>query len=176
MLNSRLYRVLYPCSLPYSTIYKFCKFKHFTKFQLAIVIFDKITYLRVVQLARHSKTVYLIVDLDAADLIAGMGGQDILRRYLTFFFWVQTWQFGFYRKKRQSERPLVMTIRSSASTYRRGDVLHIILTWTSCLAYLCRRQPRPVPGVSKSMTPTSFFCARSGRVVAGQKHKTTWKL
>lgn len=32
------------------------------------------------------KTVYLIVDLDAADLIAGMGGQDILRRYLTFFF------------------------------------------------------------------------------------------
>lgn len=76
---------------------------------------------------------------------------------MTFFFWVQTWQFGFYRKKRQRERPLVMTIRSSASSYRRGDVLHIILTWASCLAYLCRRQPRPVPRVSKSMTPTSFF-------------------
>ena len=102
------------------------------------------------------KTVYLIVDLDAADLIAGMGGQDILRRYLTFFFWVQTWQFGFYRKKRQRERPLVMTIRSSTSSHRRGVVLHIILTWASCLAYLCRRQPRPVPRVSKSMTPTSF--------------------
>lgn len=51
----------------------------------------------------------------------------------------------------------MMTIRSSASSYRRGDVLHIILTWASCLAYLCRRQPRPVPRVSKSMTPTSFF-------------------
>lgn len=86
-----------------------------------------------------------------------MGGQDILRRYLTFFFWVQTWQFGFYRKKRQRERPPVMTIRSSASSYRRGDVLHIILTWASCLAYLCRRQPRPVPRVSKSMTPTLFL-------------------
>lgn len=93
-----------------------------------------------------------------------MGGQDILRRYLTFFFWVQTWQFGFYRKKRQRERPPVMTIRSSASSYRRGDVLHIILTWASCLAYLCRRQPRPVPRVSKSMTPTSFFVpVRVGR-------------
>lgn len=98
-----------------------------------------------------------------------MGGQDILRRFLTFFFWVQTWQFGFYRKKRQRERPPVMTIRSSASSYRRGDVLHIILTWASCLAYLCRRQPRPVPRVSKSMTPTSFFCTRSGRAVTGQK-------
>lgn len=51
----------------------------------------------------------------------------------------------------------MMTIRSSASSYRRGDVPHIILTWASCLAYLCRRQPRPVPRVSKSMTPTSFF-------------------
>lgn len=34
-----LYRVLYPCSLPYSTIYKFRKFKHFTKFQLAMFSF-----------------------------------------------------------------------------------------------------------------------------------------
>lgn len=117
-----------------------------------------------------SKTEHLIIALDAADLIAGMGGQDILRRYLTFFFWVQTWQFGFYRKKRQRGRPLMMTFRSSTSSYRRGIVLHIILTWASCLAYLCRRQPRPVPGVSKSMTPTSFFCTRSGRAFTGQKN------
>ena len=60
----------------------------------------------------------------------------------------------------------MMTFRSSTSSYRRGIVLHIILTWASCLAYLCRRQPRPVPGVSKSMTPTSFFVSQLNRVLS----------
>ena len=32
------------------------------------------------------------------------------------------------------------------------------LTWASCLAYLLSRQRRPDDGVSKSTTPTSFFC------------------
>ena len=36
-------------------------------------------------------------------------------------------------------------------------------TWASCLAYLCRRQPRPEIGVSKSSTPTSFLVLNIGR-------------
>ena len=94
--------------------------------------------------------------------------KDIRRRYLTFIFCHQTWQFEFYRKKRQWERPQVVTIRSSAPERWRGVNCISSLTWASCLAYLCRRQPRLDDRVSKSCTPTSFFCTRSGRGVPDQ--------
>ena len=86
----------------------------------------------------------------------GLGGQTYLRRYLTFFFYHQTWQFDLIvRKKRQRERPLVMTCESP----RLGawSIFISSLTWTSCVAYPLRWQPRPDDGVSKSMTPTSFL-------------------
>ena len=52
----------------------------------------------------------------------------------------------------------MVTIRSSAPERWRGVNCISSLTWASCLAYLCRRQPRPDDRVSKSCTPTSFFC------------------
>ena len=51
----------------------------------------------------------------------------------------------------------MVTIRSSAPERWRGVNCISSLTWASCLAYLCRRQPRPDDRVSKSCTPTSFF-------------------
>ena len=46
------------------------------------------------------------------------------------------------------------------------------LTWASCLAYLLSRQRRPDDGVSKSTTPTSFFCINKYGFgdVAGHNH------
>ena len=90
-------------------------------------------------------------------MVAGRVGKRHTKTLLDVFFWVQTWQFEFCRKKRQWERPLAMTIRSSASVLWRGVNCYIIPTWASCLAYLCRWQPRPVPGVSKKSTTPTFF-------------------
>ena len=114
-------------------------------------------FLLLAQLARHPFFGISLIGLALGDGCRVGWAKDIQRRYLTFFFCHQTWQFEFYRKKRQWERPLVMTIRSYASLYRRGVNCISSLTWASCLAYLCRRQPRPDDRVSKSCTPTAFF-------------------
>ena len=67
------------------------------------------------------------------------------------------------KKKRQPGRSLVMTIQSSAPIFGRGGYCISSLTWASCVAYPSGRQRRPDDGVSKSKTPTSFFCIRSER-------------
>lgn len=52
------------------------------------------------------------------------------------------------------------------------------LTWASCLAYLLSRQRRPDDGVSKSTTPTSFFCINKYGFgdVAGHKNTIIMEL
>ena len=61
----------------------------------------------------------------------------------------------------------MVTIRSSTPERWRGVNCMSSLTWASCLAYLCRRQPRPDDRVSKSCTPTSFFCTCPEGVKSG---------
>ena len=107
------------------------------------------------------------------ELVAGLGGQTYWRRYLTFIFYFQTWQFDLIEKKiAQRGRPLVMTIRSSAPFFRRGDYCISSLTWAGYVAYPFRWQPRPESGMSKSKTPTSFFVSFRIWAVAGQLMQT----
>ena len=83
-------------------------------------------------------------------------GDYIFKTLLDVFFCHQTWQFGFHWKKRQRVRPLVMRGFFTSPFGVEFKPYHP-LTWASCVAYLSERQPRPDDGVSKGMTPTSFF-------------------
>ena len=86
----------------------------------------------------------------------GLGGHTYERRYLTFIFRIKLRNFDLIvRKKRQRERPLVMTFESPRLGAR--SIFISSLTWASCVAYPLRWQPRPDDGVSKSLTPTSFL-------------------
>ena len=114
------------------------------------------------------KTVYLIVVLDAAGLIAGMGGQDILRRYLTFFFWTQNLAI-LYREEETATR-MSRHDDDSVTAHSVWELLHIIpdVGWLRCLFWLIG-SPRPEFGISIGGTPTSFlypFC----KGVAGHRH------
>ena len=102
-----------------------------------------------------------------------VGWADILKTLLDVYllssnFAILTNQ----KKKRQPGRPLVMTIRSSAPLFGRGDYCISSLTWASCVAYPSGRQRRPDDGVSKSKTPTSFFVSVRIWAVAGQLIQT----
>ncbi len=98
-------------------------------------------------------------------MVAGLGGQTY-KTLLDVHLLNSNFANLINRKrKRQRERPLVMTIASLRR--RRGDYSISSLTWASYVAYLSGRQRRPEFGISKSKTPTSFFVSVRIREVAG---------
>ena len=89
-------------------------------------------YICDVQLARHSKQCIWLFILMLLVWLQGWVGRHIKTLLDVFLLSSNLAIWLIVKKKRQRERPLMMTIRSSTSSYRRGVVLHIILTWASC--------------------------------------------
>ena len=96
-----------------------------------------------------------------------VGWADIIRRYLTLSSVIKLGNLiWFNQKKRQRERPHCDD--DSVATLW-CVVIAVYHPWRglAALLILFRWQPRPDNGVSKSKTPTSFFCIRSDKGVAG---------
>ena len=72
---------------------------------------------------------YLIIDLDAADLIVGMGGQDILRRYSSEH---KTWRFYIETKKRQH---VSCHDNNSVTAHLVGELCISSMTWSGNVVY-----------------------------------------
>ena len=107
------------------------------------------------------------------ELVAGLGGQTYWRRYLTFIFYFQTWQFDLIEKKiAQRGRPLVMTIRSSAPFFRRGDYCISSLTWAGYVAYRFDGSQGLKVGWARVKLPRLFFVSVRIWAVAGQLMQT----
>jgi len=74
------------------------------------------------------------------------------------------------KKKRQRERPHVMTIQSQR--HRRGEYCISSQTWAGRVAYLSGRQRRPEFGISIKCDSHVFFCYPFGRE---SRHSSLWK-
>ena len=93
------------------------------------------------------------------------GGHNILKTLLDVYLLRSNFAtLTFNQKKRQRERPPVMTVQSSA--LGRGVYCISSLTWAGCVAYPLRWQRRPDSGMSKKQDSHVFFVVWSEQGIA----------